>query len=563
MPADDNILARVLRRQARERSEHPLLVCDQERISYADVESRSARLARALIALGAGKGTHIGLLYPNGAGFVVGAFAAARIGAVVVPFSTFSTPRELGEQLVGSDIRILLATAGYRTHDYVARLSELLPGAFDSEAARAADRLLCPAAPQLRHIAIDYAPANPHPQGPAATRPALPYGPGPHDGRIGLSGRRIRDIGELGPLADTVDEELLAAMERDVDAADPLAIIHTSGSTSAPKGVVHTHGGLLGHQRNLNEIRRLTPEDRLFCNSPFFWIGGFGYALLASLLAGSTLICSNATDASATLDLLEAEKPTVTNGFAGGVAHLARRPSFAGRNLSSMRRGNLYAIMPADARPADPELRHNMLGMTEAGSVVLLSSDDSDQPEHRRGSFGKPAPGFDTRIVDPGTGADAAIGEAGELYIRGPYVMQGYYGRSREESFDADGWFHTGDLVRVDDEGFYYFLGRRGAMIKTAGANVSPAEVEKAITKITGATAHVLGVPDPERGQIVAAILVTPDATVDETALREQLRQELSAYKVPRRFAALRPADVPLLAGGKVDIQRLGEIFHA
>ncbi|MGI5217845.1 class I adenylate-forming enzyme family protein [Nocardia sp. CA-290969] len=563
MSADDNILARVLRRQARERSEHPLLVCDQERITYADAESRSGRLARALITLGAGKGTHIGLLYPNGADFVIGAFAAARIGAVVVPFSTFSTPRELGAQLVGSDIQILLATAGYRTHDYVARLSELLPGAFDSDA-RAADRLLCPAAPQLRHIAIDYAAANPRTPGSAAPRPELPDGPEPRDGRIGLfgTGRRIRDIGELDPLADTVAEELLAAMERDVDAADPLAIIHTSGSTSAPKGVVHTHGGLLGHQHNLNEIRRLTPGDRLFCNSPFFWIGGFGYALLASLLAGSTLICSDATDASATLDLVEAEKPTVTNGFAAGVAHLARHPSFAGRDLSSMRRGNLYTIMPADVRPADPELRHNMLGMTEAGSVVLLSGDDSDQPEHRRGSFGKPAPGFDTRIVDPGTGADTPIGETGELYIRGPYVMQGYYGRSREESFDADGWFHTGDLVRVDADGFCYFLGRRGAMIKTAGANVSPAEVEKAITKVTGATAHVLGLPDPERGQIVAAVLVTPDATVD-TALREHLRQELSAYKIPRRFAAIRPADVPLLAGGKVDIQRLGEIFHA
>ncbi len=349
-------------------------------------------------------------------------------------------------------------------------------------------------------------------------------------------------------------------MEQEVAAADPLSIIYTSGSTSAPKGVVHTHGALLGHQRNLNEIRRLTAEDRLFCNSPFFWIGGFGFALLATLLSGATLVCSDATDASATLDLLEAEKPTVTNGFAAGIAHLARHPSFAARDLSSMRRGNLYAIMPADARPTDPELRHNMLGMTEAGSVVLLSGDNSDQPEHRRGSFGEPAPGFDTRVVDTDTGTDATTGE---LYIRGPYMMQGYHGRSREDCFDTDGWFHTGDLVRVDDDGYFYFLGRRGAMIKTAGANVSPVEVEMAIAKVSGTPAHVLGLPDPDRGQIVAAVLVTPAATVDDTALRESLRRELSAYKVPRRFAALRPGDVPLLPGGKVDIQRLRKIFDA
>src|SRR5262249_44563145 len=155
-----------------------------------------------------------------------------------------------------------------------------------------------------------------------------------------------------------------------------------------------------------------------------------------------------------------------------GVAQLARHPSIGTRDLSSMRRGNLYPIMAPDARPADAELRHNMLGMTEAGSVVLLSGDESDQPESLRGSFGKPAPGFEAKVIDDG-----------ELCIRGPYVMQRYYKRSREECFDADGWFHTGDLVRTDADGFYYFLGRRGSMIKSAGANVSPAEVEMAIAR--------------------------------------------------------------------------------
>ena len=90
----------------------------------------------------------------------------------------------------------------------------------------------------------------------------------------------------------------------------------------------------------------------------------------------------------------------MTNGFAASVHHLTRDPSFAGRDLSSMRRGNLYPIMAPDVRPADPELRHNMLGMTEAGSVLLISGDDNDQPEHRRGSYGRPAPGFETRVID-------------------------------------------------------------------------------------------------------------------------------------------------------------------
>jgi acyl-CoA synthetase (AMP-forming)/AMP-acid ligase II len=417
--------------------------------------------------------------------------AAARIGAVVVPFTTFATVSELRRQLVHSDVTILLATSSFRGNDYVQRLPEVRESA-----------------PLLRHVLIGTCPKS------------------------------------------SVDEALLAALEADVDGSDPLAIVYTSGSTAAPKGVVHTHAALLAHQRNLNDVRALTADDRLFCNSPFFWIGGFAFGLLATLVAGCTLVCSNATDAASTLDLLEAEKPTVTNGFVAGIAHLARDPSLQRRDLSSMRRGNLYPVMAPETRPGDPELRHNMLGLTEAGGVVLLSGDESDQPEHRRGSFGEPAPGFETRID-----------EHGELCIRGPYVMQRYYKRSREECFDADGWFHTGDLVRTDDEGFYYFIGRRGAMIKTGGANVAPAEVEKAILKISGATAHVFGMPDSDRGQTVVAVIATDDP-IDESSLRDELRRELSAYKVPRRIVPVPPAQIPLLSSGKVDVKALAAVLN-
>jgi acyl-CoA synthetase (AMP-forming)/AMP-acid ligase II len=204
-----------------------------------------------------------------------------------------------------------------------------------------------------------------------------------------------------------------------------------------------------------------------------------------------------------------------------------------------------------------------MLGMTEAGSVLLISDDETDQPEHRRGSFGKPAPGFETKIIHPDTSKAVRVNEVGELCIRGPYVMQGYYGRSREECFDPDGWFHTGDLVREDVDGFVYYIGRRGAMIKTAGANVSPPEVEKAIAKVTGGTvAHVVGIPDEERGQLVAAVLVLdPDTAFNEAELSRELKAELSAYKIPKRFARLAPAKVPLLSSGKVDMEQLKTVF--
>jgi acyl-CoA synthetase (AMP-forming)/AMP-acid ligase II len=523
MPSESPTVGTILRDQARSRGDHALLVCDAERISYAEAERRSAQLARGLIALGAGKDSHVGLLYPNGVAFVVGMLAAARIGAVVVPFSTFATTRELHEQLVHSDTEILLATPSYRTHNYRQQLTELLPGSdLDAD-----DRLLDTAAPQLRHL--------------------------------------IFDAGMLCRHAETVEAQLLTALGDDVDGSDALAIIYTSGTTTIPKGVLHTHAALLNHQRNLNAIRGLTAADKLFCNSPFFWIGGFGFALLATLLAGSTLVCSNAQDPGATLDLLEAEKPTITNGFVAGITHLTRHPSFGSRDLSSMRRGNLYPIMAPETRPADPELRHNMLGLTEAGSVVLISEDDGDQPEHRRGSFGKPAPGVETKIVDPETATPVEDGALGELCIRGPCLMQRYYKRSREQCFDTDGWFHTGDLVATDRDGFFYYIRRLGSMIKTAGANVSPAEVEQAIAKVSGGlVAHVLGIPDADRGQVVAAVIeLENDTPLDETALRRNLASELSAYKIPRRFAAIPAAEVPLLASGKVDMRELKRVFGA
>ena len=139
--------------------------------------------------------------------------------------------------------------------------------------------------------------------------------------------------------------------------------------------------------------------------------------------------------------------------------------------------------------------------------------------------------------------------------------MQRYYKRSREECFDADGWFHTGDLVRIDADGFHYFIGRRGSMIKSAGANVAPAEVEKAIARLSGgSTAYVFGIPDPDRGQAVVAVIAT-DGDVDESALRHELKRELSAYKIPRRIVAVAPAQIPVLSSGKVDMIRLATVF--
>jgi acyl-CoA synthetase (AMP-forming)/AMP-acid ligase II len=523
----------LLRARVDDRPDDVLLVCDDARLTYADAGRRSAELARALLAADASAGTRVAILHPNGPDFVVAWLAAARIGAVSVPLSTFSTSAELVDLLRGADVAILLAAAGYRSQDYPASLragiAQLDLGA--------PPPLWAEAVPSLRRIAF------------ALDGPDAAVDPGWTTAGL-LAG------------AQTVDADVLAVAEAAVTPADRMVIVHTSGSTSAPKGVIHTHGALIRHLDNLNQMRRYVPGEVLFSNSPFFWIGGFAYALLGSLVAGATLVCSNSPTAAGVLDVLERERPTMVNGFAASVAHLPDDATFPDRDLSSIRRGNLWPIMPADVRPADPELHHAMLGMTEAGSVCLASEDESEQPEIRRGSFGKPVPGFEARVRREGGGADCRPGEVGELWFRGPFLTEGYDGRERHETFDPDGWYGTGDLVTVDDDGFVYFRGRSSDMIKTAGANVSPREVEAAILEVSGLVAHVVGVDDAARGQVVAALVRAPaESAVDVDDLRARLRQRLSAYKVPRRIVVAPDDAVPMMSSGKLDLRALRELL--
>jgi acyl-CoA synthetase (AMP-forming)/AMP-acid ligase II len=523
----------LLHARVASRGESVLLACDDDVLTYADAERRSAALARGLLAAGAGQGTRVAILHPNGSAFAVAWLAAARIGAVGVPLSTFATGAELRVLLRNTDAVMLLGARSYRSHDYVAALRDAIP----ELDLRAPPPLFARSLPVLRRIAFD----------------------DPGEGADpGWSTRSIEACGR------PIEPALLAAAEAAVRPGDRLTIVSTSGSTGDPKGVIHTHGALIRHIDNLNQLRRYTPDDVLFSNSPFFWIGGLAYSLLGTLVAGGRLVCSNAPDATGVLDVLERERPTMVNGFAQSVAHLARDASFARRDLSSIRRGNLYPILPDAVRPADPELRHAMLGMTETGSVCLTSDDESDQPEHRRGSFGRPAPGFEAAVVDPDTGARCGPLEPGELHLRGPFLMEGYCGRERHEVFDADGWYRTGDLVTVDGDGFFYFTGRRGDMIKTGGANVSPREVEAAIYDVTGLIAHVIGIADGARGQLVAAAVRVPAGRVlDVEELREELAERLSVYKVPRRFLLIADGDVPVLASGKLDRPALEALFDA
>jgi acyl-CoA synthetase (AMP-forming)/AMP-acid ligase II len=525
----------LARWRAHEHGDRVVLACDQTSLSYAEADARSRLLARGLLAAGVSKGTHVALLFPNGADFLISSLAVARIGAVVAPLSTLSTAHELRWLLTHSDATCLLASLEYRSHRY----GELLQSAFPELEFSRAPPARSVAAPWLRHIYF---------------RGPLPAGW--HEGW---------SLEALEARASIVDEHFLDAVESRTCPADRFVLIHTSGSTGNPKGVMHTHGTMIRHRDNLNQIRNYRSEDVLFSPAPWFWVTGFSFSLLGTFIAGARLVCSNSTDASAVLDLLERERPTLTSGYPPTSAWLAADPSFAKRDLSSIRRGNLYPILTADTRPRDPGLRHEPYGMSEGGSAITSSSDEGDLPERLRGTNGPFAPGFEAKIMDRETGKPCAPDEPGELWIRGPFMMEGYYGKPRSQVFDAENWWHTDDIGLINSDGFFFLKGRISNMIKTSLANVSPREVEAILSGLTGGrTCVVLGVPDAQRGQAVAAVVVAEhDSQVDEAALKGQLADKLSAYKVPRRIIRFSQAEMPTLSSGKLNVRRLTELVQA
>jgi acyl-CoA synthetase (AMP-forming)/AMP-acid ligase II len=274
---------------------------------------------------------------------------------------------------------------------------------------------------------------------------------------------------------------------------------------------------------------------------------------------GARLYCQDVFEPGKTLDLIERERITMVAGWPHFGKAMAEHPTFPKRDLSSIRGGNLYDLLPEGARPKDPELRANSLGMTETCGPHTFERMDVELPEKLRGSFGRSVPGVTHKVVDPVTGETLGPGEFGEICARGYSVMQGLYKVEREDTFDADGYYHTGDAGFFDAEGHLFFQGRLGEMIKTGGANVAPREVELLLAAMPEIlSAHVVGIPHRERGENVAvAVALREGASLDAATLLARLKDELSAYKLPRYVFFLTSAEIPMTDSGKLDRRKL------
>jgi fatty-acyl-CoA synthase len=467
------------------------------RMSFAEVESRANRLARALARLGAKAGDRIGILCLNRPDFFVALFAAQKGAFLLVPLSWRQPALELLPVVTSAEIGILI-------HDSASR-----------------------------EIA----------EGLAAVHPMC---------RIGFD----RDAGaehDLDALLEVEDSSPVDTGRR--EASEVWYLLHTSGTTGKPKAVIQTFGMAWANAINIGQAVDITSRERSVNFLPLFHTAGINLYTLPVFLAGGESHVLRKFDVDACLDLIEAGAVTTFFGVPAIYQAFALHPRFAQTPFERVRS---YAC--GGAPLPEPLIRlyaqrgvkvRNGMGMTETGPTLFLM--DEEAAERKIGSVGKPQILCEVRLVDDAGRVVEGAG-AGELQIRGPGVTPGYW-RNEEATraaFADDGWLRSGDVARRDADGYYSIIDRIKDMYISGGENVYPAEVEHVLVSHPDILeAIVIGVPDDTWGEVGRAFLIPrPGVAVEIPALSAWCRERLAAYKVPKSFEMVE--EFPRTAAGKV-----------
>ena len=508
----------LARQQAQAYGDAPAVVSGSSHLSYNGLLRYAERVAASLVAAGCRRGDRIGILAPNCLEWVGIAVGASGAGAAVVPFSTWSTRQELDFLLADSEITLLFSAAQFGDRDFAADLAALMPG---GEPRAASGRY-----PNLRDVVLM-----------GACREGDPFG-------------HLETF--LGAANATVDLPPGHA----ASAGDDGLILYTSGSSAHPKAVRLKHYGIIENGFNIGERQGLREGDRVLISPPLFWSYGSANALPATLTHGAVAVLLEKFEPKAALDVIEAQACTAIYTLPGMTAALLREPGFSRERVRSLRTG-LTIGAPQDFREAVEKLGVaelcNVYGATETYGNCCVTWHHWPL-ERRMNCQGPPLPGNELRFVDAETGLPVAAGQEGLTEVRG-YISAGYSGASSDQNaaaFTPDGFYRTGDVGHLNDEGDFAFVGRNTEMIKRAGINVSPVEVENVLALHPHVeTAGVVGIPDAERGEMVVAFVVAKaGTTVTAAELIAHCRSIASKYKVPDRIV-IRSA-LPVTPTGKL-----------
>ncbi|MBT2571875.1 fatty acid--CoA ligase family protein [Planococcus sp. ISL-110] len=478
--------------------------------SYGEFDQSVAVFAGALQGLGVEKGDHVAFLLGNTPHFLISLYATMRLGATAVPINPIYSPDEIAYIVNNSDAKVVVA---------LDMLLPLVEGAHN-------------ALPAVESYII------------CETNPSTPEKMAqlPED----VKGKVHSFTGLLGKSAPQTE---FAEVQKD----DNAVILYTSGTTGKPKGAMLTHQNLYSNARDVGEYLQIGADDRVVATLPVFHVFALTVVVNAPLLQGATIILVPRFNPKEVFEAIKTSKASVFAGVPTMFNFMNQLPDVDPADFASVR----LAVSGGSAMPVallhSFEEKFNVrisegYGLSEASPVTCFNPIDR---ERKAGSIGTSIINVENKVVNE-LGEEVAANEVGELIVRGPNVMKGYY-KMPEETASAirDGWLYTGDLARVDEEGYFYIVDRKKDMIIVGGYNVYPREVEEVLFAHPSILeAAVVGLPDPDFGEEVNAYVVLKDPSVSVDELKAYCAEHLAKYKVPRQIEVLE--ELPKNTTGKI-----------
>ena len=494
--------------QAEKYGDKDAVVFPEDRYSYQDIADYAQNISKALLALGVEPGDRVGYFLQeciDTIGIIIG---AAKIGAITAPINARFKTTELNQVIVHAGIKVIFTSSPEIGTDFNGLINETFPQIAESTS----KHLDFPEAPELEAIiTLDN-----------IERPGT------------------FNLPDMTEMALTVSDETVTARQAGVRVRDTAIIMYTSGTTAMPKGAMLSHESFSRYASSVTQHMRLTNDDIFWAALPMFHIGGVAF-MLASLFVGSTFIHTGNYNPDIAFQQIRDERPTVVlAAFETIWVPIVNHPNRDEDDFDSVRLIQCVGV-PERLRQFQDQTPHapilNCFGQTECCAYLSLSELD-DEPELRFTKGGFPMPGMEAEVHDPETGELLPNGSIGELWYRGPNMFDGYF-RDPEltaEVFDERGYFKTGDICEIDNEGRVTFVSRLKDMLKVGGENVSAAEVEGyLITHPAVALAQVVSAPDDRYVEVPAAyIQLKPDAEATEEEIIDFCKGKIATYRIPR-----------------------------
>lgn len=534
---DGLTIGAVLDETARRFPERDAIVFPQSNVSmtYKEFHAAVRDVSKGLLALGIKPGEHIGVWSTNIPQWVLLQYAAASAGIVLVTINPAYRPFELCYTMEQSDLVALFLTDSFKSSDYYAIFKEACPQIEKASHGR----VKCEGFPKLRYA--------------VALKPNAPQGYLPWE--------------ELLQAGRSTEDAQLDAIAKKLKATDAINIQYTSGTTGFPKAAMLSHRNILMNGWYVTGCQNITEQDRMCVPVPFYHCFGCVMGSLGAITRGAAMVIpTEHFNPTATLDTIEKERCTTVYGVPTMFVAMLDDPSFAGRDLKSLRSG----IMAGS--PCPIEVMKKVIdvmgckditiayGQTET-SPVTTQSRVGDPIELRVETVGPALPGVEIEIRDPVNDTKLPDGDQGQLCARGHGTMIGYYNNreATEQTIDKDGWVHTGDLAVRRHDGYFKITGRLKDMVIRGGENVYPREIEEFLfTHPDIAQAAVFGLPDPKYGEEICAwVQLHHGKELSADDVRAYCKKSLAHYKVPRYIKFV--SEFPTTVSGKIQKFRMRE----